>query len=335
MRAWAILWCVLLAPVAAADTVLQAWAYINLVDVPPRQVSRDGSPASSSAAGAGSSASASASETSVSSRADSSDGNLTAGASAIASTSTTFKVTGGNGAAVPLTFNLAVSGSIYAESYRIPTSTNVSVVSMSVRSNVDRAEANGGILLGSQDGVLVIHSASGTFGDGGSAKGVVRAEVEVRLADPLDVIPFELLQFLAIYEITGSTLVEVLAKIDDLIRFIEVTAAVVGFPDLDISPGKFVPVFTKRFTIDNSLPITVPIVPNDGRTHFMALSIITQASSAPIASGSSNYSNTFEVESVTVEPSYEGDPSDIVITFESGKTMRATRAFARRRSVRH
>jgi hypothetical protein len=97
-----------------------------------------------------------------------------------------------------------------------------------------------------------------------------------------------------------------------------------------------VPVYTTKFTIDNNVPITVPIVPNDGRPHFMALSIFTQASSAPIASGSSNYSNTFEVKSVTVDPAYEGDPSDIVITFESGKTMRAKRASSmRRRSVRH
>ncbi len=77
MRAWTILSCLLLTPVAAADAVLRAWANINLVDAPPCQVfSRDGSPVSSRAAGAGSSATASTSETSVSSRADSSDGNL-------------------------------------------------------------------------------------------------------------------------------------------------------------------------------------------------------------------------------------------------------------------
>jgi hypothetical protein len=107
---------------------------------------------------------------------------------------------------------------------------------VSVRSNVDRAEANGSILLGSQDGVLVIHSAGGTFGDGGSAEGGFRAEVDVRLADPLDAIPFELLQVLAIYELTGSTLLELLVKLDDLITAIEVTAKLFGFPDLNISP---------------------------------------------------------------------------------------------------
>jgi hypothetical protein len=335
MRAWMILSCVLLAPAAAADTVLQAWAYINLVDVPTRQVSRDGSPVSSSAAGAGSSASASASETSVSSKADSSDGNLTAGASATASTSTTFKVTGRNHASVPLTFNLGVSGSINAASHRIVPNVNVSVASVSVRSNIDLAEANGGILLGSQNGFLVLHLASGTFGDGGSAKGVVRAHVVVRGADPLDVIPFELLQLLAIYDVEGGSLIEVLAKIDDLISAIKVMAAVRGFPDLNIGPGKILPVWIETFTIDNHVPITVPIVPNDGRPHFMGLSIITQASSAPVANSSANYSNTFKLESVTVDPTYEGDPADIVITFESGKVMHATRASTRRRAVSH
>jgi hypothetical protein len=335
MRAWTILACVLLAPVAAADTVLQAWAYVNLTDVPPRQVSRDGSPVSSSAAGDGSSASASASETSVSSRADSSDGHLTTGASATASTSTTFKVTGGHGGSVPLTFNLGVSGSINANSFRVPVSTNVSVAAVSVRSNIDLSEANGSILLGSQNGVLVIHSAAGTFGAGGSAEGVVDVDVEVHLADPLDLVPFKLMKFLGFYHLTGP-LAEVLVEIDDLISSIKTTAAVLGFPDLDIPPGKVIPVYIDTFTINNHVPITVPIVPNDGKTHFMGLSIITQASSAPVATSSADYSNTFEIKSVTVAPAYEGHPSDIVITFESGKTMHATRASAaRRRAVRH
>jgi len=327
---------VLLAPVATADTVLQAWAYVILTDVPPRQVSRDGSPVSSSAAGDGSSANASASETSVSSRADSSDGHLTTGASATASTSTTFKVTGGHGGSVPLSFNLGVSGSIHASSFPVPSNTNVSVTEVSVRSNIDLAEANGSILLGSQNGILVIHSAAGTFGAGGSGEGYVHAKVEVRLADPLDVIPFGQMQFLAFYDVEGSALAEVLIQIDDIITAIKTTSDKLGFPDLHIPPGKVVPVWTDTFTINNHIPITVPIVPNDGKTHFMGLSIITEASSAPVASSSADYSNTFEIKSVTVAPSYVGDPSDIVITFESGKTMRATRpSAARRRAVRH
>jgi hypothetical protein len=337
MRAWTILACVLLGPVAAADTVLQAWAYVNLTDVPPRQVSRDGSPVSSSAAGDGSSASARASETSVSSRADSSDGHLTTGASATASTSTTFKVTGGHGGSVPLTFNLGVSGSINANSFLVPVNVNVGVAEVSLRSNIDLSEANGSILLGSQNGVLVIHSAAGTFGAGGSAEGVVVDDVEVHLADPLDlgVVPFKLMKFLGFYHLTGP-LAEVLVELDDLISSIKTTAKLLGFPDLDIPPGKVVPVYIDTFTIHNNVPITVPIVPNDGRTHFMGLSIITEASSAPVARSSADYSNTFELKSVTVAPSYEDDPSDIVITFESGKTMHATRAsVARRRAVRH
>ena len=335
MRALMMVCCLLVAPLAAADTVLQAWAYINLEDVPPRAVSRDGSPVSSSAAGSGSSASASASETSVSARADSQDANLVEGAHAIASTHTTFKVTGGNGS-VSLTFNLGVSGSIYAHSSPIPgNGPNVSVVAMHVRSNVDRAEANGGILMGSQHGVLVIHSASGTFEEGGAGEGVFRADVDVRLSDPRDAIPFALLRVLGHFNIIGSTLPEILEKIENLITFIEGTAAILGFPDLDIAPGEVVPVFQVQYFVDNNLPITVPIVPNDGRTHSMALTIQAQASSSPVASGSSNYSNTFEVKSVTVDPAYEGDPSEIVVTFESGKTMRATREGSRRRAVRH
>jgi hypothetical protein len=208
---------------------------------------------------------------------------------------------------------------------------------MSVRSNIDLTERNGGIILGSQDGLLVLHSTSGTFNNGGAGDhpGAVRAEVEVRLADPFNAIPFNLLPIFGRFSVLADTIADVLQKIDTLKTFLETTAAVLGFPDLNLSPGEVFPVLEVKYFIDTNVPITVPIVPNSGKTHFMGLMIQAQASSAPIGTGSSDYSNTLEVKSVTVDPAYEGDPSEIVVTFESGKTFHATRESSRRRAVRH
>jgi hypothetical protein len=325
---------------AAADTVLQATAYVSFVDTPPKVVSRDGSPVQQSASGAGSSATAHASETSVGAAAHSEDGVLSEGALASASAFSTFTVTStGSGTSLPLTFNLGVSGSISVTSDFVPSGgPNISVASVSVRSNVDRAESNGGIQMGSQDGYLVLYSTSGSFGAGGSSAGQVIADLQVHLADPLNAIPFELLPVVGEFTILGHTLGEVSAKLDLIIHAIEETARNIGFPDLGIGPGKTIPVWTVRYIINNSAPVTVPVTPNDHRIHNISLYIVAQAASAPVATADANYSNTLTIKEVTVPLSYQGNPDDIVVTFESGRILHAkwpASTAGKRRAVRH
>jgi hypothetical protein len=323
---------------ASASTVLQATAYVNLAGNPPRAVSFDGTPVQQSASNAHSSAMAQASETSVGARAHSQDGVLSETAFGSASESTTFTVTSSAAGAsgIPLTFNLAVDGSISATSDPAPSSgPNISVANVSVRSNVDLVEGNGGLILGSQHGYLVLYLPSGILGAGGASEGQVKLVSEVRLADPLNALPFDLLPILNTFTVLGRTLGEVTAGLDVLIEGIRQTAKNVGFPELGIGPGKSVPIWTAKYIVETSTPMTVTVVPNDGHRHNLALSITTQASSAPIGTSDASYSNTVAVRSITVPADYRGDPNDIVIKFESGTALHASRPVARRRAVRH
>lgn len=339
MRRFLVLLVTLAVP-ASADTVLQAWAYINLADVPPRQVSSDGTPVSSSASTAESSASAHASASSIGARASSSDGFLVEGAHAIASARTTFRVTSRSGGnePVPLTFNVAVTGSISANSSPniLGAGPDVSVASVSIRSNVDTTERNGGILLGSQKGILKLELVSGAFREGGPAHGPTDWSVDIRLARAVPpVIPWNLLPpYLRVAGI-AATLYDALSTASQVVQALEGKAKIEGFPELGFPPGWVMPVAMVTIGIDNTFPLTRSIRP-DGRPHFMGLSIISQASSAPTAQSTSDYSNTVGLESITVDAAWPGDPADLTVTFDDGRTFPVTRQRPpRRRAVRH
>lgn len=260
---------------------VQAGAGVNLVDMPPVQVSSSpGAVVSQSANGLLARASASARLNSVSASAQSQNYYLPLGASAFGSSDTRFRlIEEGNGTGstdpVPLSFNFRFSGNLNCRSVpkRLSRNTvNVSTAYFGYDSWLDSNRQAGGIGVTCQDG---LKSTLGPYGSMGY--GIYRISplfLGVRPGSlPLPT------------QIFGSS----------------ATEAANLYNALFLRPGLRLPEVEQgvSFLVDTVISLKAKAIPNSD--HILHIYLVVDATSSLIASSISNFSSTFESSSVSID----------------------------------